>query len=236
MTKTIVLKLGGSFLLADGKPNLDSLREMAETVRILRDQGNKIVVVVGGGVPARQYIAAAEALGASNGVKDQFGILVSRLNARLFIEALGDLAWPEPPENLPQLRLFNESGKVVVLGGLQPAQSTTAVAALAAEYLRAELVIYGTNVSFVYTADPRKDPNAKKLERVTYKDLEFLTGVENSAPGQYQIMDAMALTVLERSKMTAVILDGKKESVLTAAGVLTAGSQHGVGTWVEPRS
>jgi len=155
-TKTIVLKLGGSFLLADGQPNLASLKEMAEAVRSIVSAGNRVVTIVGGGIPARQYISAADALGASNGVKDYLGILVSRLNARLFIEALGSLGYPNPPENLQELRVAVLSNKVVVMGGLQPGQSTTAVAALCAEYIRADIVLYCTNIPHVYTDDPRK--------------------------------------------------------------------------------
>eukprot|EP01103_Thecamoeba_quadrilineata_P003575 TRINITY_DN13336_c0_g1_i1.p1 TRINITY_DN13336_c0_g1~~TRINITY_DN13336_c0_g1_i1.p1 ORF type:complete len:231 (+),score=40.09 TRINITY_DN13336_c0_g1_i1:61-753(+) len=217
MVKTIVVKLGGSFLLASGQTDVESMKSMAEAIKTLRDEGYRVIVVVGGGVPARQYIAAAAAFNASNGVKDYLGILVSRLNARVFIEALGDLAYPNPPESFLELRAFLESGKVVVLGGMQPGQSTTAVAALAAEYVKAEKVIFCTNVEYVYTDDPRKNPEAKKLERVTYKDLVFLTSADNCAPGQYQIIDALALLVLERSKLTGVIMEGTKDKILAAA-------------------
>ena len=50
----------------------------------------------------------------------------------------------------------------------------------------------------VYTADPRKHADAKLLPTVTYRRLEELTGAENSAPGQYRLMDGVALTILER--------------------------------------
>jgi len=73
-----------------------------------------------------------------------------------------------------------------------------------------------------------KNPNAKKLERVTYKDLTFLTSVENSAPGQYQIMDAMGLNILERSKLPAVIFEGTKDNILA----ILQGAN--IGTWVGP--
>jgi uridylate kinase len=122
----------------------------------------------------------------------------------------------------------NHVGRVVVLGGLQPGQSTTAVAALCAEYLSYDLVLYCTNIPNVYTDDPKKNPDAKKLENVTYKDLQFLCGLDNSFPGQYQIMDQMALTILERSKMTAVILQG------TAENLLSAMKGDNIGTRVSP--
>lgn len=92
------------------------------------------------------------------------------MNARVFIEALRDeeTVLCEPAENLQQVRTGIQNKKVVVLGGLQPGtfdywrglsglgQSTTAVAALCAEYCSAKMVVYGTDVDGVYTADPNK--------------------------------------------------------------------------------
>lgn len=83
---------------------------------------------------------------------------VSRLNARLFIEALNDDArvCPEPCESLQQVRSMLALKPIVVLGGLQPGQSTTGVAALCAEYCKAERVIFCTDVDGVYDKDPKK--------------------------------------------------------------------------------
>jgi len=215
--KTVVLKLGGSFLLANGSANLESLLEMASTCKHILQKGSNLVVVVGGGVPARNYIQAASALGASNGVKDHFGILVSRLNARLFIEALGDnLAVSQPAESLEQVRSFLQRKPVVVLGGLQAGQSTTAVAALCAEYVKADKVIFSTDVDGVYDANPKVVKEAKLLKKVNYDDLRKLTGLENSNPGQYQLMDGVCITILERSKIPAVIIKGTGEQILAA--------------------
>ncbi len=121
---------------------------MATLVKHYARQGNRFVVVVGGGQTARSYITAAEALGANNGIKDYFGILVSRLNARLFIEALNDpeLAHADPPESLQELRRSLQLKPIVTIGGLQPGQSTTAVSALCAEYVNAKRVVFCTDV------------------------------------------------------------------------------------------
>lgn len=151
-----------------------------------------MVVVVGGGISARNYIDAAGALNASKGLQDHLGVLVSRLNARVFVEALREAdvdAWREPPESLQGVAVALSVKRVVVLGGLQPGQSTTAVAALCAEYCRATRVIYSTNVDGVYTADPSKDDTAKKLVKVSYAKLRELTcSGDNTLPGQYRIM------------------------------------------------
>ena len=147
-SRTYVIKLGGSFLLAGGSPNASLLTGMAATIQKIRSKGVRLIVVVGGGVVARQYVQAATAVGANNGVKDHFGILVSRLNARLFIEALADESnvFCEPCETLQQVRSASQLKPIVVLGGLQPGQSTTGVAALCAEYVKAERVVFCTDV------------------------------------------------------------------------------------------
>eukprot|EP01123_Difflugia_compressa_P004361 TRINITY_DN1575_c0_g1_i1.p1 TRINITY_DN1575_c0_g1~~TRINITY_DN1575_c0_g1_i1.p1 ORF type:complete len:239 (-),score=38.99 TRINITY_DN1575_c0_g1_i1:147-767(-) len=192
---------------------------MANTVHELIKNNYKVIVVVGGGITARNYISAATQVNSSKGVLDHLGILVSRLNARVFIEALhnDELVYSEPPENLQQVRAAIQIKPIVVLGGLQPGQSTTAVAALCAEYCQANKVVYGTDVDAVYTADPRKDKSAKPLQRITYSKLRELTqNSDNILPGQYRIMDGVALTILERSKIEAQILMGSKDNMLRA--------------------
>eukprot|EP01098_Paradermamoeba_levis_P004800 TRINITY_DN2053_c0_g1_i1.p1 TRINITY_DN2053_c0_g1~~TRINITY_DN2053_c0_g1_i1.p1 ORF type:complete len:263 (-),score=88.94 TRINITY_DN2053_c0_g1_i1:58-753(-) len=216
-SKLLVVKLGGSFLLGDGKPDLESIKDVASVVTKTVHQGHKVVVVVGGGIPARNYIGAATALGASNGVKDYLGILVSRLNARLFIEALDpEIVFAEPADSLQQVRTTLQIKPVVVVGGLQPGQSTTAVSALCGEYIKAEKVIFSTDVDGVYDDDPKKNPNAKLLANMSYEDLKKFTGLENSAPGQYRIIDGVALTILERSKLPAVIIKGTGDNIWAA--------------------
>eukprot|EP00020_Sapocribrum_chincoteaguense_P000447 CAMPEP_0170739030 /NCGR_PEP_ID=MMETSP0437-20130122/4951_1 /TAXON_ID=0 /ORGANISM="Sexangularia sp." /LENGTH=347 /DNA_ID=CAMNT_0011077473 /DNA_START=64 /DNA_END=1104 /DNA_ORIENTATION=+ len=231
----LVIKIGGSFLLKDGVPDVGSLTTMAETINSLTNN-HRIIVIVGGGIPARQYIAAGGALGANAGEKDALGIAVSRLNAQVFIHALrqagaptGTVA-PYPVTSLEAGVAEMASSplrRIVVGGGLQPGQSTTAVAALHAEFQSARAVIYATDVDGVYSADPRVDPTAKKLDHISYDRLRELTvNVGNSGPGQYRLMDGVALTILERSKLRAVICAGTKEAILAAvrgdAGVGTA--------------
>eukprot|EP01127_Copromyxa_protea_P012239 TRINITY_DN3170_c0_g1_i1.p1 TRINITY_DN3170_c0_g1~~TRINITY_DN3170_c0_g1_i1.p1 ORF type:complete len:240 (+),score=54.48 TRINITY_DN3170_c0_g1_i1:622-1341(+) len=218
-SKTVVLKIGGSFLLTDAGPDVGQLKEMADTVHSLVKEGFRVIVVVGGGLTARHYIEAASSLNSSKGVMDHLGILVSRLNARVFIEALRDedVVVSEPAETLQEVRVGIQNKSVVVLGGLQPGQSTTAVSALCAEYCSASKVIYGTDVDGVYTADPNKDPNATKLETISYDALKTLiVTTANSLPGQYRIMDGVALTILERSKIPAEILLGNKKNIMAS--------------------
>ena len=176
-----------------------------------------LVVVTGGGPIARAYIKAARDMGVPESLCDQLGILVSRLNARLLIGGLGEYAFPEVPEDIDELKHYFASGKIVAMGGLQPAQSTNAVAAIAAETVDADLLVNATDVEGVFTADPKMDSNAKKLDEVTVSRLmEILSKAEISA-GAYDLMDPLALQIIKRSKIPTVIVDGRSpENVIRA--------------------
>jgi uridylate kinase len=94
--------------------------------------------------------------------------------------------------------------------------------------------VFSTDVEGVYTADPRKDPSAQLLAQVSYRDLERLTGSENSAPGQYRLMDGVALTILERSRVPALIIRGTAENIRRALAGETLGTA--IGGETQPRT
>jgi len=133
---------------------------------------------------------------------------------------------PESPEDL---MASIASGLIVVMGGLQPGQSTNAVAALAAEAMRADLLVNATDVDGVYTADPRKDPNARKLDKVTPDELMGILSTEGFKAGEYDLMDPQALRIIKRSKTPAIIVDGRDPS-----NVEKALRGKGIGTRIVP--
>src|SRR5437879_12442246 len=96
------------------------------------EEGNQLVVVAGGGENARMYIATARKLGGDESTCDLLGIQITRANAELLRLALGSVASTKIPTPLSELPHVVGSGKSVVMGGLQPCQSTNAAAALAA--------------------------------------------------------------------------------------------------------
>jgi uridylate kinase len=148
-------------------------------------------------------------MGVPESLCDHFGILVSRLNARLLVDGLSEYAFPEIPVNIDELKHYFSSGKIVAMGGLTPGHSTNAVAAIAAETIDADLFINATDVEGVYTSDPSKDKTAQKLDEVSVGRLgEILSKVEISA-GAYELMDPLALRIIQRSKIPTVILDGR---------------------------
>ncbi len=209
-----VIKLGG-FAFPPGleKPLV------AGYVRLLRKLAaeHHLVVVTGGGETARSYIKAARSMGVSEALCDQLGILVSRLNARLLADGLGENAFPEIPVDVVELKHYFASGKIVAMGGLTPGHSTNAVAAIAAETVGAELFVNATDVDGVYTSDPGKDKHAKKLERVSTTQLTEILSKTGVMAGAYDLMDPLALRIIERSKLSTVIVDGRKTSNITQA-------------------
>ena len=200
-----VLKLGG-FVFDSESPgeNIDRYARIVEDF----SKRNRLVIVTGGGSIARKYITAARELGASEFFCDQIGIHVSRLNARLLATALRESAIQKIPQSPDELAESLSSKLTVVIGGLQPGQSTNAVAALAAEAMCADLLVNATKVDGAYTADPHKDPNAKKLDEVTPDQLMKILSTEGFKAGEYDLMDPLALRIIKRSNIHTIIVDG----------------------------
>jgi len=204
----VVIKIGGHVFASQLDP--EGIEAYSKILKKLRGDGHRIVAVMGGGEEARRYIRAAKRLGGSEFICDVLGIEVSRLNARLLITALGEDAYPEPPITIEDLRRAFEGSKIVVMGGLQPGQSTNAVGILVAEAVGADLFINATDVDGVYTSDPKKDPEARKLDVVGTDELLTLTSKERLEAGGYVLFDPVAIRIVERSGIPTRIVDGRK--------------------------
>jgi len=203
-----VLKLGGSLLYGDASEIItDRIKVYADSIKSLVKDGNEFVIIVGGGKAARTFITAARELGANEAQCDWLGIKMARHNAELLCAALGDVAYPKIAESLDELEVAMGFGKVVLMGGLNPGQSTNAVAALAAETVSAEMLLNATNVDGVYDKDP-KLPDAKKLDKVDISELKMILSGGGTRAGEYKLFDPVALRVIERSKIKTYIFDG----------------------------
>jgi uridylate kinase len=217
--KRVVIKLSGS-IFGD---NADTkLRDYAKLLSELNARVQP-VVVAGGGKVARHYIGTARKFGADEATLDSVGIEVSRLNARLLIAAIGAEAFPEPPRDLEGVYAAAATGSIVVTGGLHPGQSTNATAALIAEKVRAAKFINATDVEGIYDSDPNKNKDAKMFKEITVKECIKILGTENSSAGAYDLMDLVALKVIERSRLETVVL---KSDVGTIKGAVD-GKSHG---------
>lgn len=201
----VVISVGGSILAKDLNP--DSFISYANALDALAKE-HRLVVVTGGGVAARDYINVARSVGANEVACDFIGIEVTRLNAQLLISALGDNAFPEPPRTYKEAEAALTSGKIVVMGGVIPGQTTDAVSAILAEYMGADLMIIATSVDGVYSADSTTNPDAVKFEKMTAKELVNIVMSTEMKAGSKSPVDPLAAKIIERCKIETIVMDG----------------------------
>lgn len=206
MPLKIVIKIGG-FLFPE-RLDIDMINHYVNLLRKLFSNGHELVVVTGGGIGAREYIELSRKIGSSEAICDELGIEYSRLNARLLLSGLPE-AFPEIPASLKEVKRFFEINKLVVMGGLQPGQSTNAVAALVFEIIGADILINATDVEGIYSEDPRKNPKAKKYDEISIKDLFRIISSEKTIAGSYDLLDILAVTIIARSEIPTWILNGR---------------------------
>lgn len=201
--KILVIKLSGSVF--NFKTTSKSLKEYAQ---VLLDIQTKVqpVVVSGGGIIARHYVNLARSLGSDESSLDEMGIEISRLNAMLLSAALGDSVYPVIPSNLEEISIACQSGKIIVSGGLHPGQSTNATAALICEKIKADRFLNATDVDGIYDSDPKKNAKAKMFKEITIKKCLDLLNTESTQAGSYDLMDIVAMKVIERSKIPTWVI------------------------------
>lgn len=204
--KKVVISLGGSILI----PTLEehTVKEYVPVLNKIAKQ-YRLFVVVGGGGEARRYISIMRDLGIDEGTSDEIGILITRLNATMLIAALGEYAYPKVAESHAEAKKFAESGKIVVMGGITPGQTTDAVAAVLAERVGASVFINATSVDGIYSSDPRKDPKATRFDSMTPQQLLEIVGGTALGAGSNNVLDIVAARVVERSNIPLVVLDGR---------------------------
>lgn len=204
----VTLLVGGYVFDKTVQEGVELLREYVDTILEVLKRGNEMAIVAGGGRLARNYIDLARSLGAPKSVLDDIGILCTRLNAYLLISALGDRAYPHPPENYRDYISAFLSGKIVVCGGMSPGQSTDAVAALISEYIYSDLMIKVTSAEGIYDRHPSK-AGAKLIPEITYSQARKIIAEYSYDPGTYELIDPIALKILERSNIPCRIVHGK---------------------------
>lgn len=208
----IVVSVGGSVLVPTVES--DQVEAYADVLKELSDAGHDLGVVVGGGPTAREYIGVARELGANEIELDQLGVAATRMNARLLIAALDDRATPTPPEEHETARNAIRRGDVPVMGGTVAGHTTDTVGTALAEYIDADLLVYATSVSGVYSADPEADPDATKLDRISPEELVDIVGKIEISAGSNAPVDLLAAKLLQRSGLDAVVVDGTEPAVL----------------------
>jgi len=206
LKNVFVVSIGGSSIIRD-KPEAQLISGICNSINNLSNEGYKFALVVGGGKTSADYLNAARELGANNFVLDEIGIHVTRLNARLVIQSL-EKAHAEVLTELKNSRDIIAGGKIPVFGGMIPGYTTDSVAALLAEYLHATFINL-SNVKGVFTADPKKDTNAKFVEKLSHAELVSIVSVEERGPRQHVILDTPCALILKRSKIKTFVMDAK---------------------------
>lgn len=218
----IVLSLGGSVFEGD----VEKIRRYAEVLDTVSEK-NKLFVVVGGGKLAREFITKARKLGANETMCDYIGIAITRLNAMLLAYTMKNSA-KRIPESFLEVEELSKSYKAVVMGGTFPGHTTDATSALLAEFVNADVFLNATSVEGIYSEDPKKNPNAKKFDKISTKDLLELVARSSMEAGANVVMDLLAVKIIERSKIKTVVFKGEPENILKVI------EGQKIGTIVEP--
>jgi uridylate kinase len=210
----IIVSIGGSVLAKELQP--EKFKGYANIIKEI-GKNHTVIIVTGGGKAAREYIRVARDLGSDEATCDFIGIDITRLNARLLIAALGDAAYYEPPFNYKEARTASFTGKIVVMGGVTPGQTTDAVSAVLSEYIGADLLINATSIDGVYTSDPKKNKDARKFETMTPHQLIEIVMKTEMVAGANSPIDLLAAKIIERSNIKTIVLNGENpQNILDA--------------------
>jgi len=204
---TVVISIGGSILVPDDDDK-DYIVKLASMLNRLSKE-LKLFVVVGGGRIARYYIKLGRSLGADESYLDDVGIAVTRLNARMLIVALGDSAYHIPAETFDEALSAAKNHSIVIMGGTHPGHTTDAVSAMLGERAGAVRLVNATSVDGVYTADPKKDPKAKRLKKITFSELIEICNKVAPGAGPNVVFDPLGAKIVARSGIETRVVHGR---------------------------
>lgn len=207
----LVVRIGGSIL--GSPPKAEMVESYCSALLSLASEGNRIGVVVGGGKIARKFIKIARELNLPHYKQDMVAIDISRVNAHIFSMKLGINI---VPRNIGSMISVLESRGIGVMGGLKPGITTDTVAALLSTRWDADLLVKCSDQLGIYSADPKKYKDAKKLNSTTYEELARILGGEHR-PGIHSIVDPVAVNYLMQKRVRMVVIDGSDPTNLIRA-------------------
>lgn len=206
-SETIVISLGGSIVSPKaGEVNINFLKRFRQMILKFLKKNYRFVIIVGGGKVCRLYQTAASKIAAlSNDDKDWLGIHATRFNAHLLRTIFRKEAYPVLLDD-PHKPVKNH-WKLLVAAGWRPGNSTDYIAVLLARRFRIKEIINAGNIPFVFEKDPSLFKNAKKFERISWKNYRKLIGSKWS-PGLSTPFDPVAAKLAEELKIRVFIIDG----------------------------
>ena len=185
MYKRILLKLSGESLAGESKQGIDTerLNQYAEQIKVIAQKGVQIGIVIGGGNIFRGLNGSKQGFDRVKG--DQMGMLATVINALALKSALDTIGQPsrvltsirmqpigEYYSQDKAIRLLEEGTVVILAGGTgSPYFTTDTGSSLRALEIKADVMLKGTRVDGIYTADPEKDPTATKFTEITYDEI-----------------------------------------------------------------
>ncbi len=212
MYQRILLKLSGESLMGAQQYGIDSQRlsDYAQQIRHIAQQGLQVAIVIGGGNIFRGLSGAQKGFDRVKG--DQMGMLATVINSLALSSALEDVGQKvrvltsirmEPVGELyspdKALRLLNKGNVVIIAGGTgNPFFTTDTAAVLRAVELKADIMMKGTRVDGIYTADPEKDTTATKFDQITYDEV---------LSRNLHVMDLTAITMCRENNMPVYVFD-----------------------------
>ena len=213
--KRILLKLSGESLMGDKQYGIDNemVRKYAEDIKAVHDKGLEIAIVIGGGNIFRGL--SAEKSGMDRAQADYMGMLATVINSMALQDALEKVGLKtrlltaikmeqicEPFIRRRAVRHL-EKGRIVIFGAGtgNPYFTTDSAAALRAIEIKADVVLKGTRVDGIYTADPEKDPLATKYTEISFKEVYAKS---------LNVMDMTAFTLCEENKLPIIVFDMNK--------------------------
>ncbi len=210
--KRILLKLSGESLMGDQKFGIsaDMLKHYAQQIKILVDMGVEVAVVIGGGNIFRGLQAAASGIARVQG--DYMGMMATVINGMAIqssLETIGiytrlisaiEMKQIAEPYIRRRANRHLEKGRVVIFasGTGSPYFTTDSAAALRANEINADVILKGTRVDGIYTADPEKDPTAVKFDTISFAKVISLG---------LSVMDMTAFTLCQENNRPIIVFD-----------------------------
>ncbi|MXV37751.1 UMP kinase [Flavobacteriaceae bacterium Ap0902] len=210
--KRILLKLSGEALMGTRSYGIDpkQIISYAEQIKDVVDMGCEVAIVIGGGNIYRGLSGAANGMDRVQG--DYMGMLATVINGMAIQQALEDVGLEprlqtaiemeqiaEPYVRRRAIRHLEKKRVVIFSGGLgNPYFTTDSAAVLRAIEIEADVILKGTRVDGIYTADPEKDQSAEKYKNITFKDV-YNKGLK--------VMDMTAFTLSEENKLPIIVFD-----------------------------
>ena len=213
--KRILLKLSGESLMGDKQYGIDNKQviQYAKDIKSVYDEGVQIAVVVGGGNIFRGL--SAEKSGMDRAQADYMGMLATVINCMALQNALESIGVETRLQSAikmeqicePYIRRramhHLEMNKIVIFGAGtgNPYFTTDTAASLRAIEIKADVVLKGTRVDGIYTADPEKDPTATRYDEITFQEV-YDKGLN--------VMDMTAITLCQENKLPIIVFDMNK--------------------------